>query len=485
MRNRGLSLILFSVALALLSCKTAVSTSTSAEPHVVSQQPIAPSGAVQSYADVVARVAPAVVTIRAAHRIKAPEQFPFSQDPFFRWFFGNPSPNSGGQSEVEHALGSGVIVRPDGYIITNHHVIDGAQEIKVDLSDRRTFAAKLVGSDPPSDLAVLKINATNLPVLALGNSDRVRVGDVCLAVGNPLGIGETVTSGIISAKGRSTGLSNGSFQDFLQTDAAINQGNSGGALVNTRGELIGINSQILSTTGGFIGIGFAIPSNMARNVMDQLISKGKVERGQLGVAVQNITSDLAAGLGLKQVRGVLVSSVTPGSPAARAGLRPGDVILSIDGNAVNDTNVLRNRIAGTPPGTVVALKILRNGQELTVHPKLEEFSAKSAAAAAGTGGGSGEGTAKLGITIEPLTPDAAARLGLPKTTQGVLIDSVDPNGPAANAGLQAGDVIVQINRLPVHNAAQVRAALARSGSHPPLLLINRGGQTVFVPVPLQ
>jgi S1-C subfamily serine protease len=225
---------------------------------------------------------------------------------------------------VERARGSGVIVTPDGYVLTNHHVVDGADEISVELTNRRSFSDKVVGSDAPSDLALVKVDATGLPVLPLGDSDTVRVGDICLAVGNPLGIGETVTAGIISAKGRATGLSDGSFEDFLQTDAAINQGNSGGALVNAHGELIGINSQIVSPSGGNIGIGFAIPSNMARNVTDQLKTGGKVRRGRLGVGIQEITSDLAKSLGLTEVRGVLVNSVYRDGPAEHAGLRPGD-----------------------------------------------------------------------------------------------------------------------------------------------------------------
>src|SRR5579883_1251642 len=236
-----------------------------------------------SYADVVARVTPAVVTIRSERRVRAPQQFPFADDPMLREFFGRQfggrQPQA--QPQVQRALGSGVIVSPDGYILTNHHVIDGAEDIKVELNDNRTVKAKVIGSDAPSDLAVLKIDASNLPVLQLGDSDRARVGDVVLAVGNPLGVGQTVTMGIISAKGRQTELSNGTFEDFIQTDAPINQGNSGGALVNTNGELVGINSQILSQSGGSIGIGFAIPSNMAKTVMEQLIKTGKVRRGQL------------------------------------------------------------------------------------------------------------------------------------------------------------------------------------------------------------
>src|SRR5947207_5114133 len=227
------------------------------------------------------------------------------------------------------------------------------------MPNRQTYSAKLVGSDPPSDLAVLKIAASNLPILSLGDSDRVRVGDVCLAVGNPLGIGETVTAGIISARSRATGLSDGSFEDFLQTDAAINRGNSGGALVNTRGELIGINSQIVSSNGGNIGIGFAIPSAMARKVMNQLLSKGSVQRGMLGVGIQPVTSDIAASLGLKDVRGVVVNSVTPNGPADKAGIKQGDVILQTNGKDVNDANELRNEIAAGSPGSQVTLTVLR------------------------------------------------------------------------------------------------------------------------------
>ncbi|MDQ3802690.1 MAG: trypsin-like peptidase domain-containing protein [Acidobacteriota bacterium] len=251
------------------------------------------------FADAVSRVAPAVVTVRSERQVRPPRQHPFFDDPRFRDFFGERAPRVP-QSEMPRiqGLGSGVIVSGEGYVLTNHHVVDGAEEIRVGLNDHRTYPARLVGSDPPSDLAVLKIEERNLPVLATGDSGRARVGDVVLAVGNPLGLEQTVTAGIISAKGRSTGLSDGSFEDFLQTDAPINQGNSGGALVNTAGELVGINSQILSPTGGNIGIGFAIPVNMAKNVMEQLIRTGKVRRGSLGVTIQPVTSEIAASLRL-------------------------------------------------------------------------------------------------------------------------------------------------------------------------------------------
>jgi S1-C subfamily serine protease len=311
------------------------------------------------------------------------------------------------------------------------------------------------------------------------------VGDVCLAVGNPLGLGESVTAGIVSAKGRSTGLSDGSFQDFLQTDAPINQGNSGGALVNTRGELIGINSQILSPNGGGnIGIGFAIPSNMANTVMNQLIGKGKVNRGMLGVTIQPVTSDLAQGLGLKEARGVAISSVTPGGPAEAAGLKPGDVILQVNGKTVNDPNQLRNTVAALSPGTNVTLTIARNGAEQQAHIKLGELGAQTAQD--GGGGGQGGGTTpQLGIGVVPLTPELAGQLGLRPGTQGVVIQSVDPNGAAAQAGLQSGDVIQEVNRQPVRSPEDMRSALQKSGNRPPLLLINRGGQTEYVAVPAQ
>lgn len=321
---------------------------------------------VASYADVVSKVAPAVVTIHASRRVRQPQQFPFIDDPFLRRFFGNPRQQQPPAERQRLGLGSGVIIDPNGYILTNHHVIDGAEEIKVDFSDNRSLDARLVGADPPSDLAVLKVDASNLPVLTLGDSDRMRVGDVVLALGNPLGVGQTVTMGIISAKGRRTGLSNGSFEDFLQTDAPINQGNSGGALVNTNSELIGINSQILSTSGGSIGLGFAIPSNMARTVLEQLINSGRVRRGQLGIVVLRIPSEEATRMGVTQGPGVVVYQVQSGSAADRAGLRAGDVITALNGEAVTDPNTFRNKIASTPPGSEITLNVRREGREQQV-----------------------------------------------------------------------------------------------------------------------
>ena len=379
--NKKMLRLLLTITLVLLTstaCRRAVEQLQPAPPAPASTAtpatitgPVGPS--TNSFADVVDRVAPAVVTIHSARRVRAPRQHPFFDDPRFREFFGLPrTPET--QQRAVRGLGSGVIVSADGYILTNHHVIDGAEEITVEMTDERTFSARLIGSDPPSDLAVLKIDQNNLPVLNMGDSDRTRVGDMVLAIGNPLGLEQTVTAGIVSAKGRSTGLSDGSFEDFIQTDAPINQGNSGGALINAAsGDLIGINSQILSPTGGNIGIGFAIPVNMARNVMDQLIRSGEVRRGSLGVTIQPLTPEAIEKLGLPNARGALVNSVVSGGPAERAGVRGGDVITAFNGTAITDPNALRNAVARTAPGSDVTLTVWRNGREEQLRVRLGQL----------------------------------------------------------------------------------------------------------------
>ncbi len=465
----------------ILGACTGHNAATQASPQL---PPVVNSGPVQnSYADVVSRVTPAVVTIRSARRARPAQQHPFMDDPRFRDFFGDRAPQQQPEGR-ERGLGSGVVVSPDGYILTNHHVIDGAEDITVELSDRKTVSAKLIGSDPPSDLAVLKVEMSSMPVVPMGNSDQVRVGDVVLAIGNPLGIGQTVTSGIISAKGRSTGLSDGSFEDFLQTDAAINRGNSGGALVNTNGELIGINSQILSPSGGNIGIGFAIPTNMARSVMGQLLKGGKVRRGQLGVVVQPVTSDLAQSLGMSQARGVIVSSIQQGSGAEKAGLRQGDVIISLNETEINDPNTLRNRVASTEPGAQVTLVIMRDNREQQVKVTLGELApdAKKADARGDENSPATEESGKLGISVSPVTPETARTLNLGSNAEGLVIGSVDPNGPAADAGLQQGDVILSANQQKTRATADLQNAIQRAGDRPLLLLINRRGQTLFITV---
>src|SRR5829696_8162746 len=344
--------------------------------------PLVVDGVRTSYADVVEKTSPAVVRIEAESKSKSrrpqqeqPQINPFGDDDFFKQL---PVPRQNPQPRLERGLGSGVIVSADGTILTNNHVVEGAEKITVMLSDNKSFDAKLVGSDKASDLAVLKIETQNMPFLSLGNSDTVRVGDIVLAIGNPLGIGQTVTAGIISAKGRRTGLSysnaNDSFEVFLQTDAPINRGNSGGALVNLNGELIGINSQILAggPSGGNIGIGFSIPSNMAKSVVEQLLRDGKVHRGMLGINIQNLTEDTAKALDLNDTAGVLVSNVKAGSAADKAGVKRGDIITAINGEKTEDSNVLRNKVAGSLPGSEIRLSIMRNGKPEELTATLDE-----------------------------------------------------------------------------------------------------------------
>src|SRR5688572_17108009 len=439
----------------------------------------------QGFADVVAKVTPAVVTIRTERAAspqmtrlpQLPEGFPFPD------LFGQRNTPRGRQmpAPMQRGLGSGVIVTNDGYILTNNHVVEDATKIQVELSDRRVIEAKLIGADPPSDLAVIKIDGSDLPVVPIGDSNAMRVGDLVLAVGNPLGVGQTVTMGIVSAKGRATGLGDGSYEDFLQTDAAINSGNSGGALVNTTGQLIGINSQILSPSGGNIGIGFAVPSNMAKNVMDQLVANGRVRRGLLGVTVQGVTNDLAAGLGLSKAEGALVSGVTPGGAAEKAGLKRGDVIMSYQGRAVVDTNTFRNEIAATTPGTTITLGILRDGKTSEVKATLSE-NADAKKAGRSSEDRESEGSAKYGMTVEPITPEIARQLDLDREATGVVITGVDPSGAAAAAGLREGDVIQQVNGKPVDSTDDVRDELKATNGKPAVLLVARGGNTIFVPL---
>src|SRR3954463_280712 len=446
------------------------------------------AGGRDSYADVVDIVSPAVVTVHASGRARASQtQFEVPDD-FFEQFFGRQgrpqTPQQPGRRPKLTALGSGVVVTSDGYVLTNNHVVDGADEVSIDLTDGRTLNAKIVGTDQASDRALLNVEGSNFHALTLGDSEAVKVGDVVLAVGNPLNVGQTVTMGIISAKGRSTGVGDGSYEDFLQTDAPINHGNSGGALVNMKGELIGINSQILSNGDGNIGIGFAIPANMARHVMTELRTSGKVTRAQLGVTVQTVSPDLAESLGLKDTRGVIVSSVAPGSAAEKAGLKRGDVIVALNGQPVHDMNALQNRVADAGPGTAADLKVVRDGAEKQVRVTLDTANARRAGR---DGDGSeSDSTAKgdraaLGISVAPLTPELAKQLNVKPDTKGVVVRDVDPDGRAADV-LRAGDVIQEANRHAVDSVDALRSALRQTGDKTVLLLINRQGSDVFVTV---
>lgn len=471
-------LSLFVLVFAVSSCSAQTGMlNLSSQPTTA---PPASVGVQASYADLVNRVAPAVVTIRSTERARQAQQFPFMDDPSFREFFGDRAPQQQPDRRVQ-GVGSGVIVNSEGYILTNHHVVDGALEIRVELTDSRTFTAKLVGSDQPSDLAVLKIEAKDLPTISFSDSDKVRVGDFVLAVGNPMGIGQTVTSGIVSAKGRATGLSDGSFEDFLQTDAAINRGNSGGALVNTTGELVGINSQILSPSGGNIGIGFAIPSNMAKAVMDQLLKSGKVHRGMMGVTIQAVDADLAASLNLPTARGAIITSVSQSGPAEKAGLKRGDVVTAINNQPVIDSNSLRNLVASNAPGTTITVAATRDGKsqnyqvalaELPERPKPESDEDTSSSTA--------PSSEKFGLTLQNLTAESANRFGLDPTDQGLLVTRVNPGGVAANAGIRQGDLIQEVNRKPVKSFVEFTAAVQLSGPRPALLLIKRRDNVIYV-----
>ncbi len=435
---------------------------------------VPPAVAAASYAPVVEHVMPAVVTIRVEKRASYSPTEQQMPDELFRRFFGEQAPQ--GQqmprgrrmmpAPVERGLGSGVIVTKDGYILTNNHVVDGASTVKVDLPDRRTFTAKVVGSDPATDLAVVKIDAATLPTLVVGDSDAVKVGDVVLAVGNPLGVGETVTSGIISAKGRQTPTGDDGYQDFLQTDAAINHGNSGGALVNAAGELIGINSQILSPSDGNIGLGFAIPSNMAKHVMDELVTNGSVRRAKLGVTIQPISPDMAQAMNLSGTRGALVGAVDAGSPAEKAGVRTGDVITKFNGKDVADNNQLRNDVGNTLPGTRVTLGVLRDGRSETLNATLGELETPKANAR-GRSNSEPSGAGRFGMSLQ-------------SGDNGVAVAELDPNGIAAESGLREGDVIVKVDGKAVKSAADVKTALDRKDGKPSLLVAERDGRTFFV-----
>ncbi len=431
----------------------------------------------ESTADVAELVTPSVVNVFTTRTIDV--HSPFEDDPFFRRFFGIPE---GPRKREAKSLGSGVIVSSDGYILTNNHVVEGADEVRVHTQDGDDLEAKIVGTDKPSDLALLKVDAKDLTPITIGDSDKLRIGEIVLAIGDPFGVGETVTMGIVSAKNRGIGMTD--YEDFIQTDAAINPGNSGGALVNLRGELVGINSAILSRSGGSQGIGFAIPTNLAKVVMENLKEHGKVVRGYLGVTLQDVTKTLAEGLGLPEdTHGAAVTTVVDGSAADEAGLKAGDVITAIDGKPVQSMQQLRTRIGHTAPGTKVKLTINRAGEEKTITVKLGTRPSDEELASGMITGGGEKGSLLEGLRVRDPDPQLLMQLQLPGDTDHPVVIGVEPKSPAARAGLQQGDVILEVDRAPVKNTAAlvkaVKAAVKRHPDRPVLLLIQRGQLTLY------
>jgi|WetSurMetagenome_2_1015567.scaffolds.fasta_scaffold00320_3 serine protease Do len=414
------------------------------------------------------KVKPSVVNISTSKTIKTP-RLQFS-DPAMQRFFGNIKP----QKQKVFSLGSGVIVSKDGYIVTCNHVIQGAEDILVKLHDNREFKGKIVGMDSKTDIAVIKITADNLPTVTWGDSAGLRTGGIVIAFGNPFGLSQTVTMGIVSATGRS-GMGIVDYEDFIQTDASINPGNSGGALVNADGELVGINDAIFSTSGGNQGIGFAVPSNMVKNIMDSIINKGKVIRGYIGVQVQPLNAELAKQFKLKDDKGVLLNDVTESAPAEKAGLKRGDIIVSIDGKKTDDVFYLRNQVASTPPGGSVVLGVIRDGVPLSFKVTVSELASDNVSASTETAD-----NALKGIVVQDLTKDIIKQLRLKKDTKGVVVGGIDEDSPATGI-INRGDVIMEINRKPVKNTAEFRKLAAKiQKNESVMLLVSRAGFNRYI-----
>lgn len=410
-----------------------------------------------SYAPIVKKAAPSVVNIYSSRTIHMKYSNPFENDPFFRQFFGDQTPFGDNRDRTRHeqSLGSGVIVSPDGYILTANHVVNGADEVKVALGDddNKKFTAKIVGTDPQTDVAILKIEATGLPAVTLGDSDQLEVGDVVLAIGNPFGLGQTVTKGIISGLGRHYQDIGSPYQNFIQTDAAINPGNSGGALVDADGRLIGINTWIATSSGGSEGVGFAVPVNLARGVMNSLIAHGKVSRGYLGIHPEDVTPALAKAFGLAKASGALVGDVFTNTPAEKAGIRSGDVITEFNGKPVADANALTLMVSQSAPDTETTVKIFRKNAAKTLNVKLGELPGENAPSDNGKMSSNSPDTDALdGVTVQDLDSQARGQLEIPDNLKGALVINVDGDSNAAEAGLQKNDVILEINQQPVTSA---------------------------------
>jgi serine protease Do len=448
--------------------------------------PVTREAGVTSFAPVLKQAAPSVVYIYTTKTVRIQQRSvpPMFDDPFFRRFFGDQfDPDARPRERQETGLGSGVIVSEDGYILTNNHVVEGADEIKVTMAGNRTeYTAKLVGADPPTDIAVLKVEATGLPTVTLTDSDKLEVGDIVLAIGNPLGVGQTVTMGIVSATGRG-GFGIVDYEDFIQTDASINLGNSGGALVDAQGRLVGINTAILSGTGGNIGIGFAVPINMARSVMERIIDDGKVVRGFLGVNLEReISPELAEALKLTTRQGALISGVAPNTPAAEAGFKVGDLIVEFNGKQINDSRHLRLTVSQTPPKTKSAAKVLREGKERTIQVTLGELQPEELAEAPERRVPPRHGGEALeGVEVADLDAHFRRQFNIPAHVRGAVVMQVAPSSPAAAKGLRAGDIILDINGRPVNNADDA-IKLSRQQTDRIVLRVWSGGGSRFIVV---
>jgi serine protease Do len=438
-----------------------------------------------SFAPVVKKAAPSVVNIYSTHIVhERLMRNPLLNDPFFRQFFGDQFPNNNRErTRREQSLGSGVIISPDGYILTANHVADGADEIKVRLADdKKEYTARVIGTDPPTDVAVLKIDAKDLPAITLADSDQLEVGDVVLAIGDPFGLDHTVTMGIVSALGRKGLPGFNQYQDFIQTDAAINPGNSGGALVDTEGRLVGINTAIISRTGGNQGIGFAVPVNMARRVMERLISGGKVVRGYLGIYLQDIDAGLAKSFNLPSQNGALVSNVSTNTPAEKAGIKAGDVITEFNGKPITDKSSLQLAVSECLPGSPATVKLFRDGHEKLITVTLAELPASMTQGQNDQEDSNPHNStvdALDGVTVQDLNRGIRQQLEIPDEIRGALVTDVDPDSNSAEAGLQRGDVVVEINRQPVSNADDaVRLGRQAKGDQILLKIWRRQGDLV-------
>jgi serine protease Do len=474
-----------------------VQPAQNAQPPAVPVSP--PSGAPRSFADLTARLTPAVVNVSTTQKVEVgkmrgvPPGSPLED--LFRRFQEQQGDSGEPVTREATSLGSGFIIDPSGYIVTNNHVISAGEgrdtpvdSITVTLSDRREYKAKIIGRDPLTDMALLKIEATGLPYVKFGNSQTVRVGDWAIAIGNPFGLGGTVTAGIVSALHRNIG--SGQYDRYIQTDASINQGNSGGPLFDLDGNVIGVNTAIFSPTGGNVGLGFSIPAELAYPVIQQLRATGTVKRGYLGVGIQPLSTDIAAGLGLPKDRGEIVASVEPSGPAAKAGIKQGDVIVKINGSDVTYDNTLSYVVANTPIGATVPIELIRDGQRKTVSATIAQRPAESVVQArAGLAPETDESDttksapgieaakASLGITLQPLTADLRKQLRVPDTVKGVVIAGINPASDAATNGLQRGDIILQINQKPTTTPAEAAAAVdaaRKAGRDTVLMLVQRG-----------